>query len=383
MLTSEASIVIIGGGVVGCSIAYHLAKRGVTDVVLVERELLGSGSTSKAAGGVRHQFSTEISIRFSIESIRSFENFQAELGADPLLNQHGYLFLATNPGELQALREAVALQQGLGVATRLLTPDEILCLVPQLNVRDVLGGTHYARDGRAGPHEVTQAFASQARKLGAKLYEYTEATGIVVRNGRVQGVETGRGPIRTERVIDAAGAYAGIVGRMAGLDVPVKPRRRHLFFTAPFDALPVEFPLTAEIATGFHFRREGPGIMLAMNDPEEPNSFRTTVNWEFLPGLVERGLYWLPVLEQAQIMTAWAGLYEETPDYHPLIGESQQVKGFIVAAGFNGHGFMHSPATGKLIAELIVDGQATTIDISPLRPDRFAEGRPIAGVHLL
>ena len=382
-MEEKAGVVIIGGGVVGCSTAYHLAKRGFTDVVVLEKELIGSGSTSKAAGGVRHQFSSEVNIRLSLYSIAAFQRFQEELGVDPLLVQHGYLFIATEEAELQGLREAVALQNRLGVLSRIVGPDEIQKLVPPLDVSHLIGGSYCPTDGRAGPHEVTHGYAAAAKRMGVKFHEFTAVNGVLVEKGRVQAVATDRGVIRTEWVVNAAGAYAGLIGQMAGVDVAVKPWRRQLFVTSPFNDLAADAPMTLEMETAFHFRREGPGVMIGLKDPDEPSSFNTNVNWDFMPNVVERALYWLPSLESAQIVTGWAGLYEETDDHHPIIAESRDLKGLIVASGFSGHGFMHSPATGLLVSEMVLDGRAHTIDVSQLYLERFAERKPVPGVHFI
>lgn len=373
-MAEKADVVIIGGGAVGASIAYHLAQKGCRDVVVVERYLLGSGSTGKSVGGIRQQFSTEINIRLSQESVKFFERFQEETGVDPEFHRVGYLFLATTPAEMEAFSRNVSLQRRLGVPMEVLTPEQAREMVPALNISDVLGATYGPADGYAGVHEVTQGFARRARQLGVRIYEGREVTGIGVNGGRVQAVETAQGPIATPIVVNAAGAWSGQVARMVGLDLPVQPYRRMVFVTEPFPAIPSPIPLTIEFRRGLYFRHEGPGILMGMADPDEPSSFNTEVNWDFLPRLVQAAVERMPILEAARIKTGWAGLYEVTPDAHPILGPVPALQGFIVATGFSGHGFMHSPATGKLIAELIVDGRATTIDISPLGYERFARG---------
>jgi len=376
-MRQRAEVIIIGGGVIGCSIAYHLGRKGCRDVILLERESLGSGSTGRCAGGIRLQFSTEINIHLSLLSVPAFENFADEMGYEPDFRQVGYLILAVAPEEMEAFRENVALQQRLGVPVRLLTGTEAQKMVPQLNIEDVLGATFCPRDGHADPHGVTQGYAHRARELGVQIYEGTEVRGIQVEKDRVKGVLTDKGPIEAQYVVNAAGPYAALVAAMAGVKIPVLPYRRYIFVTEPFPDLPDPLPMVIDFATGFYFHRESGGLLMGMGDRSEPSSFNLEVDWGFLPTLVERAIYRAPVLEKAQIKRGWAGLYEVTPDAHPILGRVPEVEGFILANGFSGHGFMHAPAVGLLIAEEVLDGKASTLDISPLTLDRFREGRAV------
>ena len=373
-LPSSAEVVIIGGGIIGVSIAYYLAKKGAGKVVLLERGIMGEGSTGKCAGGIRTQFSTEINIRFSLLSLKVFQGFQAEFGVDPEFHPVGYLFLAAQERQWQVLKETAQRMQGMGLDVKLLDPDEIQRQWPFLRVDDLLGGSYTKGDGYAGPYEVLQGFAKGARRLGALLREGTEVTRIHVKKGQVQAVEVATGErVLTPVVINAAGPYAGQVAAMVGLDLQVRPLRRQLFFTDPFDELPSRFPLVIDLEHGWYMRREGEGLLLAGPQDAE-SSFNERVDFEAQEWTAARSLHRVPILERARIARGWAGLYAISPDHHAIIGPFPEIEGFICANGFSGHGFQHSPAVGILVAELIVKGQAKTLDIHPLRPQRFREG---------
>ena len=370
-----ADVVIIGGGVIGISIAYHLAKLGGKDIVILEREaMLGLGSTGKCAGGIRQQFSTEVNIRLAMESVRFFENFQAELEADPEFRQRGYLFLATTPEDAATFQQNVALQRILGLKVDVLTPQQARELLPALNVEDVLLATYCPTDGYADPHGVLQGFAKGARRLGVEICLDTEATAIELEQGRVRAVVTKKGRIETPVAVDAAGPWMASVGRMVGVDLPVQPYRRQIFVTHPFPAIPDPVPMVIDFKPSFYFRKEGPGILMGMTDNAEPSSFNTNVDWNFLEQVVEKAVHRAPILEQAGFMDGWGGLYEVTPDDNPILGPLPEVEGFYCAGGFSGHGFMLAPATGRAIAQLILQGRSD-IDISSLGIARLREGR--------
>jgi len=374
-MRTSADVVIIGGGVIGTSIAYHLAKMGAQNTVVLEREsMLGTGSTGKCAGGIRQQFSTEVNIRLSMESVRFFENFREELDADPEFRQNGYLFLATTEEEVTAFQQNVALQRSLGLKVEILSPPEAKDLVPALNVEDVLLATYCPTDGYADPHSVLQGFAKGARQLGVEMCTDTEATAIELKAGKVRAVATNQGRIETPVVVDAAGPWLAVVGRMAGIELPVLPYRRQIFVTHPFPAIPDPVPMVIDFQPSFYFRKEGPGILMGMTDDEEPPSFNTHADWDFLAQVVEKAIHRAPILEQAGFMDGWGGLYAVTPDDNPILGPLPELEGFICAGGFSGHGFMLAPATGRAIAELILEGQST-VDISALSIDRLREGR--------
>jgi len=393
-MRKTADVVIVGGGCMGASVAYHLTRRGVTDIVLVEREAqLAAGSTGRNAGGVRHQFSTEQNIRLSIESIAAFERFETEIGASIDLHQDGYLFLLSREPDVEVFRASVDLQRHLGVPVEWLTPGEAARLAPGLSVDGVLAATYCARDGIADPNGVTMGFARAARDAGADIVRGCEVTGIDVMNGRVAGVRTTNGAVSAPIVVNAAGAWAGQVAWMAGIDVPVTPLRRHIFMAQPArdttwdDAphrgkVPSTRILVIDFATSFYFHRESGGLLFGMGDPAEQPGFDTTVRWDFLPEVVEAGVMRLPALADAAVSHAWAGLYEMTPDAMPIIGPASGRDGLYTIAGFSGHGFQHSPAAGRVLADLIA-GRDPGFDLTPFALGRFAGDRRTAERHVV
>lgn len=374
-LPRTADVVIIGGGVMGTSTAYHLAKKGVKDVVLIEREpFFGTMSTGQCAGGIRHQFSSEINVRFSIESIKMLERFPEEMDQDIDLRFVGYLFLLTREEDVAAFRRNVAMQHRLGVMTRWLEPDEIARMVPQVNLEGVIAGTFYERDGLCDPSGVVQGYVKNARRLGAQLFTETEAVGIRTDGNRIVAVETNRGTIHTPVVVNACGAWAPQIGRMVGVDIPIQPIRRQIVVTTPIPEIPPDFPFVIFFREALYFHREGEGILTGKSNPNETPGYKLEVDPEWELVHMEEAMYRLPVLEKAGLLAHWAGLYEVTPDAHPILGRIPTVEGFYVMAGFSGHGFMHGPIAGLLMAEEIVDGKAHTIDIAPFRYDRFLVG---------
>ncbi len=373
-LPSSADVVIIGGGIIGTSIAYHVAKRGVKDVLLLERTLLGAGTTAKCVGGIRSQFSTKINIEFSLLSRKIFDRFEEEFRVDPEFHPIGYLFLAARDTQWKVLETNARLMRTFDLKATLLKPDEIQQRWPMLRVNDLLGGSYTEKDGYAGPYEVLRGFALKARQLGVIIREGIEVVGIRIKKGIVQAVETSTGErVLTPIVVNAAGPYAERIAHMVGLDLPVRPLRRQLFFTNPIEGLPPQLPIVIDLEHGWYMRREGRGLLLAGPQDSE-SSFNEGVDFEGQEWTAERSLHRVPFLEHSSIARGWAGLYEISPDHHAIIGEFPELKGFICANGFSGHGFQHSPAAGILVAELIVDGKAESLDIHPLRPQRFQEG---------
>jgi len=373
-LPRTANAVIIGGGVVGCSIAYHLARRGLADVVVLEREAVGAGTTSKAAGGIRVQFPCETEIRFSLESIEVFERFRDEFGVDPGYTKIGYLYLVSDEPRLRGFERQMALQRSLGADVRLIAPGDAQKLVPALRVDDLIAAVWGPQDGMAGPAEVTNAFARRARELGARILEGVEATALELAGGRVTGVATRDGAIATPLAINAAGPTAARVGRFARVELPVHPRRRHIFFTEPFPEIPGPVPLTSDVASGFYFRKELEQVLLSPGDVEDiGEDFTVPMDWSKVADAVEKAVHRVPVLERARIAGGWAGLRPLTPDDHAIIGWAPGVEGFFLAVGFGGHGFQHSPATGRHVAEWLLDGRSS-LDLSLFDPARFARG---------
>ena len=373
-------VLIIGGGVIGCSIAYHLTKRGCRNVVVVERNTIGSGSTAKAAGGFRQQFSYETNVRLAMYSINFFEHFHERLELPPDaegvdFHQIGYLFLLSTPEAFTTFERSAALQQRLGLPVEVLTPEQVGSRWPWLSVHDLVGATYCPTDGYGRPHNVMQAFATQAQRLGASFVEGAEVSAITRKAARIMTVETNQGSFSPGSVIICAGPWSGELGRLAGVEIPVQPLRRMCFVTDPFDAIPQDAPMTIEMPNTFHFRPEGAGFMLGTSDQDEPYGFHTTMRWEWLERVMEDAAKRIPVLEQAKIHHGWAGLYETSPDHNAILGSIPGVENLLVATGFSGHGVMQSPATGMIMSEFIQDGKAHTLDVSDLGIERFSTGR--------
>ena len=386
-MTETADVVIIGSGIVGSSVAYHLAQQGCTNVLVLEREAhQGKGSTGKSMGGVRAQFSTPVNILMSKYSIDFFAKFDEVVGHPADYRAHGYLFCATNENHLAYLKANKERQNALGVTNvEWLTPEDIVRLVPQLRVDDILGGTFCPTDGFVDPHSVMMGFMLNARKKGVRLWLETTVTGIEVENNQIKGVITSRGLVATPIVVNAAGAWAAPIAKMAGAELPVEPLRRQLVPTEPFDQLPQRFPMVIDMSTGFHFRREGKGILLAWNDPKETPGFKTDFDPTFVEKILTRAASRVPVLAEAGVnpRRAWAGLYEMTPDHHAIIGPAPNVAGLYFVNGFSGHGVMHSPASGRVTADLILNGKSDLIDANQLSVTRFAEGRSLEETAVL
>jgi sarcosine oxidase, subunit beta len=376
MQPRTADVVIIGAGAIGCSIAYHLGIRGAQNVLVLEQELVGSGTTSKAAGGIRVQFPTEVEIAFSMESLEFFKRFPEEMGVNPHLRQVGYLFLLGSEGDVQQYTRQITLQRQYGLDVRLLTPDEAKSIVPQLHVDDLLAAVYSPQDGYADPHTVVQGYATRARECGVKILEQTEVTGIRLKGGRVDGVDTTSGSINTRLVVNAAGPWATRVAGMVGTTVPVYPRRRHIFVTEPFSDFVNPSPLVIDRTSGFYCRTEGRSLLMSPGDAQEVEGYKVTIDWSMAEETARKAVQRVPVLERAGIMSGWAGLRPLTPDEHAIIDYLPGVEGFLCAVGFCGHGFQHSPAAGKVVAEMILDGQAS-LDISALSFTRFPEGMPL------
>jgi sarcosine oxidase, subunit beta len=371
----EAAVVIVGGGVVGASIAHHLALRGMSDVVVVERSGLGSGSTGRSAGGIRQQFSSEVNCRLSILSVEKLKRFPEETGWDPRFVQDGYLFLLSRLEDWGAFQRNAEMLNRLGIPVEVLSPHAAQAMVPPLAVGDILGATFCATDGHADPTQVCLGYASAARARGVEIASSTSVTGIAVEGGRVVAVETSAGRIETPLAVNAAGPWAGELARLAGVEVPIAPYRRQLYYMERIPTIPEHAPMTVDFASSMYFRPEGPtGLLVGMTDRAEPSSFRTETDEAFLELLIDHAVRRVPALEQSGVIRGWAGLYDVTPDANPILGPVEGLEGFIMAAGFSGHGFMHSPATGLLIAEIVLDGRARTLDVSAFSASRFDGG---------
>jgi sarcosine oxidase subunit beta len=344
---------------------------------LLEREsFFGQGASGRNAGGIRYQFSTEINIRLSQLSLPMLDAFEEETGQAIDIRHCGYVFLLVSEADIAAFQQNVTLQHRLGVQTEWLSGEEIRRRLPMMHLDDVLAGTWHAKDGLADPNGVVMGYINHARRLGVKHFTETTVTAIERSGDKVTAVTTDHGRIATPIVLNAAGPWAASVGRMAGLDLPIVPIRRQWFTTTPLPQIPRDFPFVIDFAQSLYFHREGDGLLTGMSNPNEPPGFDQSVDkdWELVN--VEAAVRRLSILETAGIASRLAGLYEVTPDAHPILGTTP-VEGFYVCAGFSGHGFMHGPICGLLMAEEILRGRATTLDIDPLRITRFIERKTV------
>jgi sarcosine oxidase subunit beta len=387
-----AEVVIIGGGIVGASVAFHLAERGCTDVLVVEREARqGLGSTGKATGGVRAQLSTAINIQLSRYSIDFFTRFEEATGHACGYEPAGYLFVATSEAHLAYLKRARERQHAAGLTNvELVGADDIARRVPGLRMDDVAGGSFCQTDGFIAPLKVLHGFMERATKRGVRVWTETEVTGIDVAGGRVARVATSRGQVGTRVVVNASGAWAAETARLAGVEIPVVPLRRQLVSVQTHAPLPAGLPMVIDMSDGFHFRPESrdlptPGALMAWPDDAETPGFKTDFDPAFTEKVFRRARARAPFLADATVNAdrCRAGLYEVTPDHHAIIGESPQVAGLFLANGFSGHGVMHSPATGRIVSELILDGRASLLDARPLGIERFAKGQLLAETSVL
>jgi sarcosine oxidase subunit beta len=367
-----ADVVIIGGGVVGLSIAYHLAQRGATDITVLEQACLGSGSTGKSAGGVRHQFASEIDILMSQQSVRFYEGFKEAIGFDINFRQNGYLFLASTPEGFDGLRENVTRQRALGVQVEVFSPQAAQGLVTGLAVDAVVGGTFCQSDGYVTPLKIVHGLACRIRERGGTIHEGVQALDIQIKAGKVRAVLTDAGTIAAPIVVNAAGPYAYLVARMAGVDLPVRPHRRHIFYTVPSSLFLDDMPMVMDHDQEYYFRRgEGGEVLIGGGVSGGPPTFCPEVPWKHLTETMERLTHLVPAFSTTKIEGGWAGLRSMTPDHHAILGATPEVDGFVCANGFSGHGVMHAPAAGRAIAELIVHDAASNIDLSPLSIERF------------
>ncbi len=376
-LPSRASVVVVGGGVMGLSTAYHLASAGVTDVVLVERDELGCGSTCKAAGGVRAQFSDAVNVELGLRSLRTFETFEQTFGQDIDLHQVGYLFLLERADDVGAFEQNVALQNEIGVPSRMIDVEEAKRLSPLISTEGLLAAAWSPTDGHCTPESVVGGYAAAARRAGATLVRHCAVTRIESSGGDITGVVTERGTISTDTVVCTAGAWSRDLGAMVGVDLPVEPLRRQILTTEPVPGLDPRTPFTIDFATSFYFHAEGPGLLLGMSDPDETPGFKLDVSDEWLAGLTDAVERRAPALGEVGLRPGWAGLYEMTPDHNALVGESAEVSRFLYATGFSGHGFLMGPAVGEVMRDLYL-GRDPVVDVSSLTAARFvaAELRP-------
>ena len=376
-LPTTADVVIIGGGVMGASAAYHLANRGVKNIVLLEKEqFFGTGATGRCAGGVRYQFSTEVNIKLSLASLPMLERFAQEIGQDINYRQCGYLLIATHDTDAANFKTNVNLQHRLGVQTQLLTGDDVRARLPEMKFDDALAGTFHHKDGLVDPNSVVAGYVSAAQKLGVRAITDAEVKGFRIARKKIEAVETTQGVVETRTILNVAGPWSGLIGKMAGVDIPVIPVRRQMFTTNPLKEVAEDFPFVIDFGQSLYFHREGQGLLIGMSNQNEKPGFDQSVDEEFEFVNLEAAIARMRLLAHASRASHWAGLYEVTPDAHPIFGGCD-VEGFLICTGFSGHGFMHGPVAGKLMSEYILDGKFSTVDVSMLDLARFEEGRLI------
>jgi sarcosine oxidase subunit beta len=384
-MSRSADVVVVGGGVVGASAAYHLASAGAGRVLLFEREdRMAAGSTGACAGGFRCQFSSEVNIRLSLASVPMITGFTSEHGIPLDVVQDGYLFLVRDERVWEDFVRANQLQRSLGVDAELLSPAAARDLVPGIELDGIVGAAYGPGDGIADPSGLTHGYATLARAAGAEIELGTEVEALLVRDGAVAGVRAAGEEIVASIVVNAAGPWAGRLAATAGIDLPLEPIPRHVLVTGAFDGMPARRTLVIDAVSSFYFHREGAGVLMGMGSPSERASFDLAPDERFVAEeLLPTALRVFPPLESASIEHSWVGLYEMTPDRHPIIGEAPGVPGLFLANGFSGHGFQHAPVVGKLLAELIVDGVAITVDVSGLGLERFASGELVREGHVV
>lgn len=379
---SCADVVIIGGGVMGASIAFHLAEAEVRDIVVVERGGLGCGSSGKPIGGVRAQFSDPLNIELGRRSLRAYGDFPRRPGVDIGLDTVGYLFLLDDEEQVTAFEAAVALQNGLGVPSRVIDADEAKRLCPYISAEGLVAAVHSPTDGHARPALVVQGYARAAAQAGVTLATHTAVTGLDTAGERVTGVHTSHGHITCGTVICTAGAWSARIGAMAGVDLPVRPVRRQLAFTEPLTPPAPRIPFTIDFSSSAYFHNSDDGLLFGLADPGQEDGFDTTWTPEWLELFRAAARRRAPALAEMRTVGGWAGLYEVTPDHNALIGRSATLPNFLYATGFSGHGFLQAPAVGEVVRDLCL-GREPFTDLTPLSADRFRHGvqfRPEAHV---
>ena len=370
-MRTKTDIVIIGGGIIGMSVAFYLAKTKPGQIVLLEKEPLpGSGATSKAAGGIRSQFSTKVNIEMSMLSERLFKTFKKDTGSDALFDQVGYMFILEDDKDIEAFKKSYELQRSLGLKVELLQPEQIAEIAPHISLEGIKLATFCKDDGLGDPHEFLTGYEKAARKLDVDIEYNAEVTNINVSGGQITEIHTNKGNITTELVINCAGPQAGLIGKMAGINVSVEPIRRQCVTTGELDFVKASFPMIVDVKSGLYFHKESQGLLLGWADNNVQPSFDISIDPDYTDNILERALERIPLLETAEIANQWAGLYETTPDHHAIIGWEPKLKGMFHVTGFSGHGFMQAPAAGLLTAE-IIEGKKPSIDISALAPERF------------
>ncbi len=370
-----ADVVVIGGGVIGCAVAYNLTKRGCKNVVVLEKSYITSGSTGRCGAGIRAQWGTEMNCKFGIASIEIFEHLEEELGLPIGLHQGGYLVIAYKESEFEQLKKNVALQNSLGIKSKVISADEAEEIVPILNVDGAVGFTFHDRDGHGDPFLTTFAYAEAARRLGAEIYTYTEVKDIIVEEGKVKGVITNRGEISTPVVVNCAGPWSKEVAAMAGISIPTYSERHEALITEPVNR--ISEPMLISFTGNFYIQQRPHGSFIMGYGPEEhEETHRVNSTWVFLEEMARKLSNLLPPTRDLRVVRQWAGSYNMTPDAQPIVGGVEEVEGYYMAVGFSGHGFMFSPITGVLMSQLIL-GEELDLPIDMLSYKRFERGELI------
>ncbi|HPW40634.1 MAG TPA: FAD-binding oxidoreductase, partial [Bacillota bacterium] len=373
-MNKTASVVIVGGGISGCAIAYTLAKKGVKDIVVIERDYLSSGATGRCGAGVRMQWGTEMNCRLAKYSIEFFEraNEELEYEYDIEFKQGGYLIVASTEKEVNQFKKNIALQNSLGIPSRLLTPKEAKEIVPHMDETKIIAATFNPKDGHLNPFHTTQAYANAAVRLGVEIMKYATVTGIKVENGKVVGVQTDKGYISTPVVVNAAGGYSQLIAKMVGIDLPVYSERHQILVTEP--VAPMQGPMFMSFSLNIYCQQTPHGsFIMGRGDANEPRDLRITSSWHFMEEMAKTCTELLPPLKELRVVRQWSGLYNISPDRQPIYGPVKEVEGFYLACGYSGHGFMFGPVTGVVMAEAIL-GETPTIPVHMLDKDRFERG---------
>lgn len=368
-MRNTADIVVIGGGIQGLSCLYHLAAKGITNISLVELDLLGSGSSGRSAAMLMLSMSREQTIALSYLAWQEYMAFPEIFGESTYFKPIGYMTVATAEAE-EHLREELEIQSKMRVPVEILDARAVKEIIPALNVEDIVLGAICRTDGVIDPHAVMQAYTRGAKQLGAEINERVQATGVILENGRVRGVQTTGGVISTPLVVNATGARAREAGAWVGLNIPITNYKRHIFITDEFREIPASTPFLMDLEAEWYFRKEGENVLMGMGR-EESTSFEPQFEPEFQEKVIERAAHRAPILLNATIVRGWAGLRALTPDDLPVLGHAPGVEGFVNCCGWGGHGVMHAPAGGILTSEIIADGQAKSMDITPFRYERF------------
>jgi len=380
---SGADVVIIGGGIIGFSVAFHLAKMNFSQIMLLEKEaMIGEGSTSKAAGGIRAQFAQRVNVEMSMMSEKFFKRFKQETGSEAIYDQVGYLFLLDNDRDVEIFRESFEMQKELGLAVQLFQPKDVSKYAPHVRTDDIKLATFCKEDGIADPWEFLSGFEKASRRLGVNIELEAAVEAIDVQNGEITHVHTKKGKIKTPLVVNCAGAYSKMIAEMVGAKVEVEPYKRQIVTTGELNFVRPFSPMVVDVSTGLYSHNESKGLLLGWADKTRRPSFDISVDPEYTDAILEKALHRIPQLETAEIANQWAGLYESTPDHLAIIGWAPEVKGMFHCCGFSGHGVMHAPAAGQITAEML-SGKEPSLDIESLSPERFTKGELVAETNVI